>query len=151
MKSLTRTNRPFLSPIRLKSSPPQILIVEDDLALTTVIDQVLYTIDPHIKCEWVTSAEQAAAKIKERLSESTDHPYDLILADIFLEGNKSGLELWEFCRDQFPDMPIVLTSALPVDKFLASIGESMICPPYLPKPFHAGECRQVLEGMLKYA
>jgi response regulator of citrate/malate metabolism len=151
MSTLTRTNRPFLSPIRAKSRTPRVLIVEDDLALTTVIDQVLYTIDPHIKCDWVTSAEQAAAKIKEMISESSDHPYDLILADIFLEGNKSGLELWEFCRDQFPDMPIVLTSALPVDKFLNSIGENMICPPYLPKPFHLGECRQVLEGMLKYA
>ena len=151
MKTQARTPSLFLNAITPRSKARRVLVVEDDLALTTVIDQVLYTIDPDIECDWVSSAELAAAKIKEMLERSTDRPYDLVLADIFLEGNKSGLELWEFCREQFPDMPIVLTSAMPVDRFLSSIGKNLICPPYLPKPFRAGECRQVLEGMLNYA
>jgi CheY-like chemotaxis protein len=151
MKTQARTTLPFLNAISPWSKARRVLVVEDDLALTTVIDQVLYTIDPDIECDWVSSAELAAGKIKEMLERSTDRPYDLVLADIFIEGSKSGLELWEFCREQFPDMPIVLTSAMPVDRFLSSIGKNLICPPYLPKPFRAGECRQVLEGMLNYA
>jgi CheY-like chemotaxis protein len=123
----------------------KILVVEDDLELSTVIDRVLQSIDPMITVDWVTSAEQAVALIKDKKA------YDLIVTDIFLDGTKSGVDLWKLCQERLPRIPVIVTSALPVDRFFAILGKDSISPAYLPKPFQLTECQQMLEGMLRYA
>lgn len=130
----------------------KILVVEDDLELTTILNRVLKAIDPTFEVDWVTSAEQAMALIEDRNSKAANrgHPYDLVLVDIFLEGSTTGLDLWTLCEQFYPKMPIVVTSALPVDKFFATLGPQTILPPFLPKPFLPGECKQLLEGILNY-
>lgn len=129
----------------------KVLVIEDDVELITILDRVLKTIDPKINTDWVTSAEQAAAILEENIRTHNFQPYDLILADIFLEGSSTGLDVWKMCQQYFPDVPVVVTSALPVDKFFAAIGRDTISPPFLAKPFLAKECKQVLEGILTYS
>ena len=129
----------------------KVLVVEDDVELITILDRVLKTIDPNLTTDWVTSAEQAAAMLEEHVRNREFQPYDLILADIFLEGSCTGLDVWKMCQQYFPDVPVVVTSALPVDKFFAAIGRDTISPPFLAKPFLAKECKQVLEGILNYS
>lgn len=127
-----------------------VLVVEDDLELSAVIDRVIQSIDPSITVDWVTSAEQAVALIKDRLeSHQGDRPYDLILTDIFLDGNQSGLDLWKICQQQLPRTPMIVTSAVSADRFFTMLGQDAISPSFLPKPFLITECQQMFEGMLR--
>lgn len=125
----------------------RILIVEDDLELSAMLDGVIASIDAEAEVDWVTSAEQAFFLLEEK-SWKDGAPYDLALVDIFLEGDTTGLELWRQLQHSLPNVPIVITSAMPVHKFFDALGENTISPPFLAKPFKAGECRQLLEGLL---
>lgn len=128
----------------------RVLVIEDDLALTTVIDRVLRIIDPDIRIDWAVSAEEAASRILDRARNQEGHPYDLILADIFLEGEVTGLDFWRLCQRVFPDIPLVVTSGLPVDRFFRVVGPDEPSPPFLPKPFSVDECYDVLSGALRH-
>ncbi len=126
-------------------SPQRLLVVEDDVALSFLVERLALNINPEIKVDWVTSAEQAVPLLKAKNGQCK---YDLIFADIFLDGERSGLDLWSFCQEEFPWVPVVVTSAMPMDRFFSTIGPNSVSPTYLPKPFLPRECFQVLKGML---
>lgn len=137
--------------VQTKPVYKRILVVEDDLELTGILEHVFSAIDPNIHTDWVTSAEEAVSLLEDKTRAGEQRPYDLIIADIFLEGSSTGLDLWKLCQEYFSDVPFVVTSALPVDKFFKALGTETISPPFLPKPFLPGECRQLIEGVLNYA
>jgi len=128
----------------------KVLIVEDDLEMCMVLDRVLTTTDQHVMVDWATSVDEAISRLQEKAAQSITRPYDLILADIFLEGQSTGIDLWKLCQEEFPDVPVVVTSSLPLEKFFALVGRGNIAPPFLAKPFQVGGCRQFLEGILSY-
>ena len=125
-----------------------VFIVEDDHACETILNRTIRSIDPSAHVEWEESAEQAILALEK--DSANGKKYDLIIADIFLSGKYTGLELWEACQGKYPDTPILIISSLPVNLFLDRIGRRAIAPPFLPKPFHVGECRQIIEGLLAY-
>lgn len=143
-KELDRKTRLF----HKSNSERKVLVVEDDTDLTAIIDDVLKSIDPKITVDWATSADQAIDLIEGRLRESEESPYEMILADIFLEGNATGVDLWRLCKKSLPQIPIVVMSSLPVNQFFTMLGHDTIAPPFLGKPFQAGQCKQMLEGIL---
>ena len=127
---------------------PKVYIVEDDLELSTVLDRILWSIDPNIQMNWTTSAEEAMHHLKEVRHKADGKPYDLIIADIFLDGPATGVDLWRLSKQYLPKVPLVLTSALSAEKFLASVDCFEICPPFLAKPFSISDCRQILKSTL---
>lgn len=128
----------------------RIFVLEDDLSLAHILDRVLRNIDENIEIDWATSAEEAIEMLKNKTEMMGSTPYDLIIADIFLEGKMTGLDFWKVCEAVYSDIPIVVTSGLPVDKFFSAVGRDKICPPFLQKPFTIGECKQVLKSLLNY-
>jgi CheY-like chemotaxis protein len=139
-----------IGPDVLLQEHPRVFVVEDDLELITVIDKVLKSIDPEIQIDWATSAEEAVFKLRQKTSGGGSKPYHLIIADIFLEGDATGLDLWNLCQQTYPEIPLVVTSGLSVEKFISTLGRDTICPPFLQKPFALGECRQMFQGLLQY-
>jgi DNA-binding NtrC family response regulator len=127
----------------------KILVVEDDLACEAVLRRTIHTLAPDADIDWEESAEQAVAALERDRVEGRS--YDLIIADIFLSGTETGLDLLKVCSERFPDTPVLITSSLPMDRFFQTVGTQTIAPPFLPKPFYIAECRQVIEGLLKYA
>jgi DNA-binding response OmpR family regulator len=125
------------------------LVIEDDPGCETVITRVLSSIDPQAVIDSEESAEQALETL-ERRAQTGDQAYDLIIADIFLSGKVTGLDFWQKYRDEHPDIPILFISSLPVNRFFETIGRNTIAPAYLPKPFHAGEAKQIIKGLLVY-
>jgi DNA-binding NtrC family response regulator len=118
-----------------------VLIVEDDICTQTVMTQLLQTIDSAIKADWATSAEKAKALLRM-------HHYDLTIADHTLNGEGTGLDLWRLCQDKYPSMPFFMISGLGIPEFFKLVGENQIMPAFLPKPFHVGECKQLLKCLL---
>ncbi len=127
----------------------RVLIIEDDRALEAVLSRVLKSISPEIQCDWVGSAEDALVKIKQGIA-SKSKKYDLILADIFLEGKITGIDFWQTCQVLCPSTTVLVMSSMPVDCFFETIGSKAVSPPYLAKPFSVGECKSIIEGLLHY-
>lgn len=125
------------------------LVIEDDPGCEAVITRVLSSIDPEAIIDSEESAEQAIETL-ERRSGAKERAYDLIIADIFLSGKTTGLDFWEKYRDKHPEIPILFISSLPVNRYFDTIGRNMVAPAYLPKPFHVGEAKQIIEGLLVY-
>ncbi len=122
----------------------KVLVVEDDETLEIVMDRIFQSIDSSITYKWVITAEKAIAELQ------TAH-YDLVVADFSLQGKGTGLDLWEFCQERFPEKPFVMISSLGIDQFFKLVGDYRISPLFLPKPFYTGECRQVVGHLLEQA
>lgn len=128
----------------------KVLILEDDLCLKTMLIRIFQAVDPDIEILWKTTGDEAIEDLNHHLKKEGD-PYDLVIADISTPGDKSGLDFWQLCRLRFPKMAFLFISAMPVDRFLKVLGSNVLCPPFLPKPFTVGECKQIVEGLLSYA
>lgn len=127
----------------------RVLIVEDDQALETILTRVVQSISNGAIIDWATSVQEARNRL--RVARNTfEKDYDLIIADIFLEGNETGIEFWQQCQFICPTTPMLLTSSMPMHEFFKAIGRNAISPPFLPKPFQVSECQQMIEGLLRY-
>jgi DNA-binding NtrC family response regulator len=124
------------------ASHPKVLVVEDDLSLKTVMTRIFSSVRPDFEITWVPSAESALAKLSQQ-------SYDLVFADVYLSGIMTGLDLWTYCYDRLPAMNFVLISNLGVNQFFDLVGRERIAPPFLPKPFYVGECKELVSSLLK--
>jgi len=139
-----------VGPWRSLAAGRKVLVLEDDLCLKTMLTRLLQMIDPNMEILWKTTGDQAIEDLNHHLK-SEGNPYDLVIADISTPGERSGLDFWQLCRLRFPKMAFLFISSMPVDRFLKTLGSNMLCPPFLPKPFTVGECRQIVEGLLRYS
>jgi DNA-binding NtrC family response regulator len=123
------------------------LIVEDDASVRAILRRVLLSVSPQIEIEWVGSAEEALPKIKNELA-SRKNTYDLIIADIFLEGSITGIDFWQTCEALCPHASILVMSSMAPDHFFKAIAGARQAPPFLSKPFHTGDCRKIVAELL---
>ncbi len=124
-----------------------VLIVEDDIEMSTLIDRVIKRIDSTAILDWSASAEDAIQMIRKEFDQGSLKPYDLIIADIYLDGQKTGLDLLELCSSLYPKIPFILTSANDISSYL----KVMVFPNpvhFLKKPFHPGDLRNLI---MKYS
>ena len=126
----------------------RILIIEDDVTLANLLVSILEEEFAGITIDWATSGEEAEYYLEreEKIFGST--PYDLVIADIFLEGEITGLDVWKMCDRKYPDINIIVTSSLPFAKFVSCLKNEYACPSYLPKPFTLQECRDAISEFL---
>ena len=117
-----------------------VLVVEDDLSVSNLIERVLRGISPGLQLDWSTSAEEAMNFFNVASGSSAPCPYDLVICDFYLEGPKTGLDFWYFFRNQYPEVPFVLMSSVDLDDFFEA-DESTEVPYFLKKPFDIGPCR----------
>ncbi len=125
----------------------RILVVEDDHEMCALVAGVIFSIDAEAEVDWASSAERARALLARRAVRK-ESPYDLVLVDIFLEGEASGLDFWKDLQQQLPEVPIVMTSCMPMHKFFTAVGPGVVAPPFLEKPFKPAECRRVFQALL---
>lgn len=125
----------------------RILLIEDDASCQTIMASVIHSVSPGATVDIESSAEGALNALTYQ--RQTGHAYDLIIADIFLAGKKTGIELWQDWFDQFRDTPLVLTSSIPLLKYFDYIGPNNCAPSYLLKPYELNECRSTLASYLR--
>jgi DNA-binding NtrC family response regulator len=118
------------------------LVVEDDLWMQPLISLALQSAIPGISIDWVDSAEEAINRVRY-------NQYAVILADIQLKPNRNtGIDLWYSCREECPEVPILLTSSIPVDTFSKQM--KLYGPHYLSKPFSVRECKEVIRNLVSH-
>jgi response regulator of citrate/malate metabolism len=122
----------------------RVLIVEDDLSYRPMWEFVIQQVNPSIKVDWAQSVEQAEKLIKQRMRQQT--PYDLIVADVFLAGIKTGVDLWERFGDW--SSHFLFISGLSKEKFDELMSQDYSAPIYLQKPLRAKQCKEILSEIL---
>src|SRR5688572_25155342 len=81
-----------------------ILVVEDDAFWQLEIARNINKIEENCHIDFATAADEAIGLLEN------DQNYSLIVADHYLEGGKTGYELWSDCKDRGIDVPFLLTS-----------------------------------------
>ncbi|NJL25830.1 MAG: hypothetical protein HC902_12080 [Calothrix sp. SM1_5_4] len=133
---------------RLDASAKSLLVIEDDLSLIQFMDLIVDSVRPGLQWEYVTSGEEALELIRRRGRAHGGAPYDLVITDIFLEGDATGFDVWMDCQELYPEMPFVIMSCLSFDRYFSILRGAKNCPAYLPKPLTVGRCRSLFEEYL---
>ncbi|MBI3556965.1 MAG: response regulator [Deltaproteobacteria bacterium] len=130
-------------------APTRVLVLEDDLCLKTVVTGLFRSIEPNIIIDSSASSDPVLAALKA--DPRALHQYDLIFADIYLQGASTGLDLWHSCRLHCPNVHFLLTSTLSMEQLKPAVGEEGLRHThFLPKPFPLEVCRATLEKLLRY-
>ncbi len=123
----------------LDTEPKTVLIVEDDLALRPLWEKVFNSISKDITVDWATSAEDAENLIRFKYTHG--QPYHLVIADISLEGNGTGIDLWNKYGEEVANFAVV--SALPISSYDFYTALDFGHPPYFKKPLSAKVCLEI--------
>lgn len=117
---------------------PRVLIVEDDVTMEPLWRYVIETARPGASVEWMTSGEAAAKRLKTG-------DFDLVISDIFLGGDLTGLDLWEIAEtDRFVLMSVLTPARL--NKLTIELPRPL--PSYLQKPLDPSECIETVRALL---
>lgn len=122
------------------------LVVEDDCAAQPIWEKIIKLVDPKALIFWATTEEGAERLIEDR--EKYGDTFDFVIADIFLAGPKTGIDLWKrFGNDT---LPFLFISSITENKFVELIGRQRDRYPLLiRKPFVVRECVEGLFALLK--
>ncbi len=122
-----------------------VLIMEDDLTFKPFWYKAVHQVLPHAHIEWVASEEAAERRVKRMTLEGKK--YDIIIADIFLAGRRTGIDLWTRFSEVADEFLFV--SSLSEEKFnklIQSIEFSY--PVYLQKPLRLADCVDMISQLV---
>lgn len=123
----------------------RILIMEDDLTFKPLWLSAIKHSCPQAHVDWVQAEEAAERCIKVR--RKLGQKYDLVVADIFLSGRKTGIDLWSRFGDVIENF--IFVSSLPREKFDMLISaEEYSYPIYLQKPLRASTCADLIKQLV---
>ncbi|MFC1547943.1 response regulator [Candidatus Neomarinimicrobiota bacterium] len=118
-------------------SEANILLVDDDPDTRNIVPRILS------KCDYTVSTCSSGSKALERLAQ--EH-FDLVLSDVRMPG-MSGFELLKSIRDSYPDLPVILLTAIAdLDSEMEAVRADM--HGYLRKPYTAVELTDAVREML---
>ena len=113
----------------------RLLIVEDEAIVARDIEDVLKRLGYDVCCS-VSSGEEAVEKARSSLP-------DLILMDIFLKGEKDGIQATEEIQSQY-EIPVVYLTSY-ADSLTLERAKSTAPYGYLLKPFQERDLKSVVE------
>lgn len=130
--------------------PKKILVIEDDKTMTVLLGRALLDMNSDIEIHWAASLEQAVKQLIQNTDIEQNLPYDLVIADIFLEGNGTGLDFFKLMNETYPRIPFLVISSLAFDQVLKALdGETEGGRlTYLQKPFLFNQCKQKVREIL---
>jgi DNA-binding NtrC family response regulator len=127
---------------RYEPNGQRALIVERDHNMRPLVASAIQSAIPGVCVDWVDSKDDALLKIK-------NHSYSVIVADIYLKPSRgSGLDLWRSCQKSHPEIPMLLTSSIPIDDFSKKMG--LFGPHHLSQPFTLGQCKEVIKNLVSF-
>lgn len=123
----------------------KVLIVEDDLAFRPFWQAVFEDRGPTLRIDWATTQEEAETLL--RAGYKHNQPYDLVISDIFLEGEGTGVDLWNRYGEEAKHFIFVSGKPLSPEELRSSLSFGQ--PAYLQKPLSLEQCRQVVSPALE--
>lgn len=112
----------------------KVLLVEDELDLLALVSEAL----THLGLA-VTEADSGLTAL-DRLRDGA--PFDVLVSDIAMPGNLSGIDVAHEVLSAYPGMRVILTSGHPLSNFPALPKNVR----FLPKPYRLKQLVELLEG-----
>lgn len=120
------------------------LILEDDLLWEPIWRRILKKVDSQASYEWATSFNEAVALIERSMKASPR--FDLIVADIFVSGSLTGLDLLERFGSKLQNR-VLFVSAVDKRKLKAHLGPKARFV-FLQKPFSDRDALSAIQALL---
>lgn len=121
------------------------LVVEDDLGAQLLWERIIDIVDPKAVIRWATSEEGAEKLIRERARMGDD--FDIVVTDVLLAGEKTGIDLWKRYGDGHSQFLFV--SGIGRRKFTEMTGKwEDEYPLLMQKPLNAKDCILCMRAML---
>ena len=130
---------------------PRILVVEDDLTLKPFWEVFFGRSLLRFHLDWAVSGEEARRLVADanQPNESGDRgTYDLIVADLFLSGAETGLDLLDSVEVKQSGASVVLVSAVKADRIRQSYEGLISSRVILSKPLKFATCERLMAGPL---
>lgn len=124
-----------------------ILIVEDDESYRPVWKQILDGVCPDATVVWVRTEEAAERLIRAKYLNG--ERFNLVIADIYLAGKRTGIDLWR--RYGIDGTRFILVSGSTKQHIFEQFGNANTLPKLLLKPFDINSCAHTLEKILQAA
>lgn len=131
----------YMQLIRMKSEG-NVLIVEDDVDCRLFIENAIRKFSSKICC-LTAASEQQALKILNLI------PCDLIIADYFLDGPGTGLDLCRKVHSRFPDAKCLMISGMTFYKYKDLALKSEVQPDFMEKPLSPGSIEKYLASFFE--
>ncbi len=122
----------------------RILIVEDDVTAEPLWKHVIQKVSPNATYRWVSNVDAAEYLIRKHHNQGT--PFDLVISDVFLSGQRTGIDLWQRLGEMVP--AFLAVSIIPHEKFFKLVGNNLKAPRYIQKPLNPKECIEVVSDLL---
>ncbi len=122
----------------------RVLVVEDDLSFKPFWERVIETAGVECELDWATSKEDAERLIRFRFRH--DDPYDLVVSDIWLEGEGTGIDLWNQFGEAVKNF--VFISGLPITQLELLKSLKFGSPSYLHKPLSVPTCQKLVRTLV---
>lgn len=124
----------------------RILVVEDDLALKPLWENFFRYRTQQVNLEWAVSCEQAMKMVQK--ANAAQDPYYLIIADIFLAGSGTGMELLKSKDVETSNARTVLVSAADRDEILLKFGHMIPKTEVISKPIDFRKYEPIINNIL---
>ncbi|MCF6194500.1 MAG: nitrogen regulation protein NR(I) [Kangiellaceae bacterium] len=114
-----------------------VLLVDDDDSIRWVLNEALEDLGLKVV---------QASNVDDALKILQNHNFDCLISDIKMPG-QSGMELLNFCQQEFPNLPVVIMTAhSDLDSAVTAYTKGAF--EYLPKPFDLDEVANIISRAL---
>lgn len=129
----------------MRDNLKNILIVEDDLSLYPLWESVFSQVSPRAHIEWAVSSESALKLIEG----ADDNTFDLIVADLFLAGSGTGIDLLSSQIVKTLNTKKILVSSTEEEKLAEHFYENTVLSDtkILSKPLNVKKCKNLIHKM----
>lgn len=121
----------------------RILVVEDDLGLRILWELILVKQFAGYHLDWAVSCEEACKLVQSSVRYGST--YSLIITDLFLSGQETGLDLIRFLSRHLYEAPVMLVSVVEEEILRESYGDLLTDRQVLTKPLSVPQCYEALE------
>ena len=121
---------------KLSKGHKRVLVVDDDITQLNFLEDLIAEINPDVEVDWESDAHRAINLIASSSNQTDRRDYDLIISDIVLEGEASGMTLFEYCTSYQPNTDFLLISAHSREKLRNSYFKNYEPLEFMKKPLN---------------
>lgn len=145
-----KTGISYREGLHKKKQTKSVLVIEDDQPMAELLASIVEEALPEVDVFIFDTGEDARQEImRAHQMPWWSKKFDLIIIDVFLKGKLNGVDVWNVCRINFPNSPIIFTSSLSKESYHRLVSDVYPIPPFLHKPFKKEQCLSLIKQELK--
>lgn len=120
-----------------------VLLIEEDIALHQFWSLLIQKTHPKSHFTFTTNAEDAERLISSALERAS--PFSLVISNLFLKGEMTGLELWKlFSESEILFPQFIIVSSVPITEYERLLSDEKRKPLFVRKPLDPKFCGDLI-------